>query len=1450
MHTHTPKPSPEQPQEQAAAAPSKKRSLGRWLRWPLKIALGLLSLCCTALLLAALALWAWGGQEGSLANTLAALEKIGLIGRAQGVTGSLAQGGRIAQLEAQFGSTSISAQNLQLQWQAKALLQGQLHIQKIAAQQLHIRILPSDQPSPPSTAPRSLALPVAVQVDSLELGELAIFLDPKSTQPSWQASGVAAHYQYLQTQGKLAEQHRLAITALQSYGGQYQAQAQLGAQSPFALQATASATLALPDMPDTPPLLAQLQAGGSLLDIRAQLDAHTAGHAQEQLTQAKLVIASEAKQSTASMSSTTDGLPRRYAPRNDGVVQGLAQASPSHIAQLQARIQPWGKLLLQDLQGELSNFDLRAFAPQLPHTQISGQLLPQLAGFSTGNDAGDTLNIDLHNTAAAPWDAGGLPISRVQGQLIWQREQLRLPKLSLHSGAGQLQLQGQWQAGTGAWQITGQAADLDLAAIHSAFAASRLQGEISASQTAPAQTPEQTAAKQTAPIVFALDVSNSAAAGKYGDKLDIRSAQAQGSWQNGALNLPKLQLHTSDAQLQGSASYASAAQQAQLDLQLAAPGIKGQAQGQISPKNGQGQLQLQLQNAGDFSAWLSRWPGMDAPPLVGSAQAQANWQGGWQNLQLQAAISSPELRVLSNSKSSTKITAKNDKNSAKAAWEAPENAADLRLSQVQLQARGALSALQLSLQGDWAQGGQHGRAQVQAQAKVKTEPSLAIALQTSQAEFSMAEQASPLAAGWQLAQASPIALQWQAGRSQLAAGSLRLTAPQALRVGAQRSLLLQWQDSELTQAPSGGIARARSSGQIVGLSHTWLEALSGASLADMGLAGQILLDAHWDVRLDEHLAIKASVQRQSGDFYLQEPGRHWAQASRSAGNNDSPAQQSAGLRDVYLRITGTDQGLRLQALWNSARAGRVQADIASSLQRQGGAWTWPETSPIKGSVQADLPTLGLWSALAPTGWRVGGKMALDAAISGSRLAPDLRGQLQVQDLSMRSVLDGIELKNGQLQARFAGTRMALERFHIEGAEGELNATGQLAWEAGQPSMQIDMQAQRLRASNRPDRRVTISGGVQAGLQGKNITLQGKLGIDEALILLADSSKPSLGDDVRIVRKKQTEQNATTVPSEAQLAAEEAAAQAAAQAALAPFAAAAPKEAAWALKAAVQLDMGQDMRVRGMGLDTRLGGVLTIQTVSEQSTSKGQLALRPEIVGSLHTIGGEYRAYGQWLDIEEGIIRFTGPYSNPQLDILAIRPRTEERVGVRITGPASNPRVALYAENAMPDSEKLAWLILGREGSNGGAEAAMLQQAAVALLGSGSSGGLAQSIGLDELGYRSAETNSDGTVRESSISIGKRLSRRLYLSYERSLSGALGTLFVFYDISRRFTLRAQTNEEASALDVIFTRRYQSLLPAKRAALNAAAERERQAEIDADAARKQSKTGEQKSVPNQP
>ena len=108
------------------------------------------------------------------------------------------------------------------------------------------------------------------------------------------------------------------------------------------------------------------------------------------------------------------------------------------------------------------------------------------------------------------------------------------------------------------------------------------------------------------------------------------------------------------------------------------------------------------------------------------------------------------------------------------------------------------------------------------------------------------------------------------------------------------------------------------------------------------------------------------------------------------------------------------------------------------------------------------------------------------------------------------------------------------------------------------------------------------------------------------------------------------------------------------------------------------------------------------------TSAGHSA--PQLSGEIRTIGGSYRAYSQQLQIETGVLRFTGPYDNPSLDVLAIRPNLSQRVGVQITGTALLPRVRLYADTDMTDAEKISWLMLGRAAANGGAEAAVLQQA--------------------------------------------------------------------------------------------------------------------------------------------
>ncbi|MBU2286128.1 MAG: translocation/assembly module TamB domain-containing protein, partial [Gammaproteobacteria bacterium] len=85
----------------------------------------------------------------------------------------------------------------------------------------------------------------------------------------------------------------------------------------------------------------------------------------------------------------------------------------------------------------------------------------------------------------------------------------------------------------------------------------------------------------------------------------------------------------------------------------------------------------------------------------------------------------------------------------------------------------------------------------------------------------------------------------------------------------------------------------------------------------------------------------------------------------------------------------------------------------------------------------------------------------------------------------------------------------------------------------------------------------------------------------------------------------------------------------------------------------------------------------------------------------------------------------------------------------------------------------------------------------------SGGGLASRFGLDEIGFKGP--GSGGDVRESALTVGKRVSKDVYLTYERSLSGTLGTLFIFYDLTRRLTLRGQAGQQ-SGLDLIYTLKY--------------------------------------------
>ena len=429
----------------------------------------------------------------------------------------------------------------------------------------------------------------------------------------------------------------------------------------------------------------------------------------------------------------------------------------------------------------------------------------------------------------------------------------------------------------------------------------------------------------------------------------------------------------------------------------------------------------------------------------------------------------------------------------------------------------------------------------------------------------------------------------------------------------------------------------------------------------------------------------------------------------------------------------------------------------------------PDSAPLEGSVTARAADIGIWATWVPAGWRLTGEVSTIASLSGSVGAPRYTGQVRGTGVGVRNLLQGVNVSGGDMLVLLEGETARIERFTLRGGEGRIDVTGDAVL-TSTPSAQLTLKADQAfgrwggwTACSLPAARR----GLQVDrTQGR---LEGRFTVDEGVFDTTAADAPSLDSDVTI--RGQADETASAASPDP-----------------------AAKRRNFTL--AVDVNLGDKLQVRGHGLDTVLRGDLRL------TNPEGRLAVN----GTINSERGTYAAYGQKLEIERGVLSFTGPADNPRLDVLALRPHIDNRVGVAITGPAQTPRVRLYADPDMSDTDKLSWLVLGRAPDGlGRADTALLQRAAVALLageGEGPTDQLMKSLGIDDISLRQGE----GEVRETVITLGKQLSRRWYVGYERGVNAASGTWQLIYRIAQRFTLRAQSGLENS-LDVIWIWRVQ-------------------------------------------
>jgi translocation and assembly module TamB len=431
------------------------------------------------------------------------------------------------------------------------------------------------------------------------------------------------------------------------------------------------------------------------------------------------------------------------------------------------------------------------------------------------------------------------------------------------------------------------------------------------------------------------------------------------------------------------------------------------------------------------------------------------------------------------------------------------------------------------------------------------------------------------------------------------------------------------------------------------------------------------------------------------------------------------------------RITGTlASGL--------SDGGRIDARVATG---------WDDLAPLSGEVAINTTELTWMELLSPDIVDPTGTLNGRIALGGTRGTPSLGGQAQLSGFRTEIPSLNIALTNGDLRMNAQPDGSARITGAVRSGDGVLNVDGGLNWRSGDAPLVLNLRGQNVLASDTRDVRAVINPDLVVRYQaGQPLTVTGTVTVPEALLELERlDDGVSASSDV-VVLDPADPQETPSSP----------------------------------LALDLTLAMGDDVVLKGFGLDGQLGGRLRVRSVpGREMTGSGALE-----------IDGRYTAYGQKLQITRGRLLWSNTaIADPVLDVRAEREVGDVTAGIAVTGRASAPEANVYSNQAGSQSDALAYLTMGRPLSGlSGAESRDVSAASAALTAGGSvlASQLGARIGLDDAGVMQSRTA--GSV----VGIGKYLSPRVYVGYGVSLLGTGQVMMLKYLLRKGFDIQIESS----------------------------------------------------------
>ncbi|TWT19266.1 translocation/assembly module TamB [Luteimonas marina] len=482
------------------------------------------------------------------------------------------------------------------------------------------------------------------------------------------------------------------------------------------------------------------------------------------------------------------------------------------------------------------------------------------------------------------------------------------------------------------------------------------------------------------------------------------------------------------------------------------------------------------------------------------------------------------------------------------------------------------------------------------------------------------------------------------------------------------------------------------------------------------------------------------------DGQLRPAGKAW-QGNVSLHSADGGLRNSERSRRDIISY----RDLQLDADFNPAR---IEATLATIFNEDGHvrarvATGWDATSPLDGEIDADTDELTWLELFSRDIVEPSGRLAANIALGGTRAQPSLGGQARLSEFSTELPSLGIVLERGDVRLQAQPDGSARIAGSVQSGEGALNIDGGLNWQDAGAPLILHLTGDKVLASDTRDLRIIANPDIEVRYAARQpLTVTGTVTVPSAMIDLERLDQGvSASPDVVVLDPEDPEDTGASP-----------------------------------LALDLTLAMGEDVRLRGFGLDGSLGGSMRVRAQpGREMTGSGTLE-----------VGGRYSAYGQKLQVTRGRLTFNGPVSDPLLDIRAER-RIEAQditAGISVTGRASAPQASVWTDPATDDSQALSYLALGRPLSNlSSAEGRQLDAASAALTAGGSmlAGQLGSRIGLDDAGVMESRA-----LGGSVLGIGKQLSPKLYVGFGVSLLGTGQVLTLKYLLRKGFDVEIESS----------------------------------------------------------